>query len=293
MTVSPPIEALSQLASLHLQVHRLVEEVTLGEHAARGGGGGGDFLEHRNFRPGDSLPSVDWRASGRSERLLVKELRAERALRLSVLIDSSASMGPGEPVSKLRYGCWLGLCAAYIAGRAGDLASLSVDAGDARLEGAQSSPTPATLRALTAQLDELKAGGETTLSKALERLGQRAGSRRGLLLVISDLLEADEPFWAGMASMRAQGWHLVVLQVMAGEEREFPFEGATRFTPLETGEPLILDASSIRRAYLEELARFDERCASSARRVGATYHQARCDRSPLPLLRQLTQERLR
>ena len=277
------IEELSRLGRLHLQVRRLVEAVPLGAHAARGVQGGGDFVEHRAFRPGDEPARVDWRASARSTRVLVREQRAERRLSGHTLIDTSASMRTGEPVSKWRYACWLGLASAYCARLGGDAAELHAVAGvpRAKLRLRQI----AELDTAAQTFEQITPEGQTDLSAALGALAER--SERGLGVIVSDLLSVDETFWRQLSELRSRGWHLVVLRVLAEDELGFDYRGPIRFTGLEGEAPLVADAGALRAAYLEELARFDAECLAAAASAGVRFVPCRTGQSPIEPIRRL------
>jgi uncharacterized protein (DUF58 family) len=277
------IEELSRLGRLHVQVRRLIEAMPLGAHAARGVQGGGDFVEHRAFRAGDEPARVDWRASARSERVLVREQRAERRLMVHALIDTSASMKSGEPVTKWRYGCWLGLAAAYCARRGGDAAELHGIAGDPsakhRLRGI------AELESVADRFEAIEPAGQTNLYAALEPLA--ALPDRGMAVIVSDLLSVDDQFWKQLAELRSRGWHLAVMRVLAEDELNFAHTGPIRFTGLEGEEPLVVDAGALRQAYLEELERFDAHCIEQAAFAGVRLIRCDTGRSPLEPLRSL------
>ncbi len=285
------IEALAHLGALRFQVQRLVEAAVDGLHDARGLGGAGEFIEHRHYRLGDTPRRIDWRATARRDAVMVQELRPEKRLEVAVLVDTSGSMASGEPTSKLRYAWWLGLGAAYIAQRTGDGAGLHLLAGDGRWRRRLRAGL-AELAAWTEELENIEASGQTDLSGAIGEIGNSMGSK-GLLIVISDLLEADDQFWRGLGELRQRGWHCAVVRLLAAEEVDFNFEGGVRFEPIERGEALTVDAQAIRSAYLEELARFDDECRTRAAEAGAHLLLARNDDSPVAILRQLTREQLR
>jgi uncharacterized protein (DUF58 family) len=285
------IEALARLGALRFQVQRLVEAATEGLHDARGLGGAGEFIEHRHFRTGDSPRRIDWRASARRDNVMVQELRPEKRLDVAVLVDTSASMGSGNSISKLRYGWWLGLGAGYIAQRAGDGAGLHLLAGKARWQ-RRLRRGLAELGLWAEELETIEAEGATNLGDAVAEIGGELGSK-GLLIVVSDLLEADEQFWRGLGELRQRGWHCAVVRLLAAEEVDFDYEGGIRFEPIERGEPLTIDAQAIRSAYLQELERFDEDCRRSAAQAGANILFARNDDPPVAVLRRLTREYLR
>ena len=285
------IEDLAHLGALRFQVQRLVEATIDGLHDARGLGGAGEFIEHRHYRVGDTPKRIDWRASARRDSVMVQELRPEKRLEVAVLVDTSGSMATGQPTSKLRYAWWLGLGAGYIAQRAGDGAGLHLLAGDGRWRRRLRAGL-SELAAWTEELEAIEAGGQTDLSGAIAEIAGSIGSK-GLLIVVSDLLEADESFWRGLGELRQRGWHCAVIRLLAAEEVDFNFEGGVRFEPIERGEALTVDAQAIRSAYLQELAKFDEDCRTRAAGAGAHLLLARNDDSPVAILRQLTRENLR
>ncbi len=282
------VEELSRLGRLHLQVRRLIDASDLGAHAARGRLGGGDFIEHRAFQPGDEPNRIDWRASARNDALLMREQRAERRLDVVVSIDSSASMRSGEPVSKWRYACWLGLGVAYAARRAGDAADIRVGGGQPKAR--MRLRTVAELATVADALEDVEPAGITDLRADLE--GLNASRQRGLLVVVSDLLSAEAPFWQGLAHYRGLGWHVVVLRVLAQDELAFDYRGPVRFSGLEGEEPIIVDAGAMRAAYLDELNRFDASCSDAAASAGARLLLCDTGRSPIEPLRHLLEAAL-
>jgi uncharacterized protein (DUF58 family) len=231
---------------------------------------------------------VDWRASARGDQLLLREQRAERRLQVRVLVDSSASMSSGEPVSKWRYSCWLALACAYAARRAGDSVELFAGGGENSVKMRFRSLAEIDLRA--EELEQFSASGGTDLAAAIE--APCAGSSRGLLIVVSDLLQADAAFWGALATQRQRGWHIVVLRVLAGDELKFETQGAVRFEGLEGEASLVVDAGAMRAAYLDELRRFDEECAEGASSAGARLVLCDSSANPLGTLRQLLEEQL-
>ena len=282
------VEQLARLGRLHLQVRRLIEAEELGSHAARGRRGGGDFFEHRAFRSGDEVGRIDWRASARGDQLLMRERRAERQLRVVVMLDSSGSMSTGEPVTKWRYGCWLGLGTAYAARRAGDRAELLVRAGEP--EGNWSLRSIGDMEHIGASLEAIEPSGTTDFLAAFEDVAGRQS--RGLLVVVSDLLEADEAFWSALTEQRLRGWHVAVLRVLARDELTFDHRGPIRFEGAEGGEPLTVDAGAVRVAYIEELHRFDAECEAAAARAGARLILCDTGEHPIRPLRALLEEPL-
>ena len=277
------IEELSRLGRLHVQLRRLIESMPLGAHAARGVQGGGDFVEHRAFRTGDEPARVDWRASARGSRVLVREQRAERRLTVHALIDTSASMKTGEPVSKWRYGCWLGLAGAYCARRGGDAAELHGVAGEpsAKLRLRRI----AELDVAAQTFEQLEPSGQTDLSAALAPLAERP--ERGMAIIVSDLLSVDQVFWKQLGELRSRGWDLSILRVLAQDELSFDHTGPVRFTGLDGEEPLVADAGALRQAYLHDVELFDEECMMQAASAGVRLIRCHTGQSPVEPIRSL------
>src|SRR5690606_40745106 len=63
--------------------------------SSRDPGQGVEFLDFRPYQPGDELRYADWRAYARTGRLYTRLYQAERAVRLHLVVDDSASMSVG------------------------------------------------------------------------------------------------------------------------------------------------------------------------------------------------------
>jgi len=82
----------------------------LGDRLGRGLGNSLDFVEHRDYAPGDDLRLLDWRAYARTDRMFVRRYRAEVAPVVEVVVDLSASMAvtdaKGAALRELVEGFW-------------------------------------------------------------------------------------------------------------------------------------------------------------------------------------------
>jgi len=105
------------------------------------------------------------------------------------------------------------------------------------------------------------AGTRSDLAKPLNRLADSI-SRRGLVVVVSDLLDDPDAVLAGLKHLRFRGMEVVVFHVFDPAERTFPFSQATRFRDLETGAEVVTAPAVVREAYLkrfeEERVRFEQ-----------------------------------
>ena len=108
---SPPRRGLdpqvvSRLGRLDLKARLVVEGFISGLHKSPFHGFSVEFVEHRQYMPGDPLRSVDWKVYAKSDRFYVKQYEDETNLRAHLVVDHSASMAwasrPGA-VTKLEY----------------------------------------------------------------------------------------------------------------------------------------------------------------------------------------------
>ncbi|MEZ4337421.1 MAG: DUF58 domain-containing protein [Sandaracinaceae bacterium] len=178
------------------------------------------FVEHREYRPGDDLRLLDWRAYARSDRHQIKRFEQETHLRASLVIDRSGSMaygGEGRPTKAEHAATLLGALALILV-RQGDAAGLSVidQAVQKRLP---PRTRPAHLEEVLVELARPpERGTPTNLHDALTEVAERA-RRRGLVAIASDLLDFDEAALAPLSHLIGRGHDVVVFQVLDPADR--------------------------------------------------------------------------
>src|SRR3989454_824404 len=110
------------------------------------------------------------------------------------------------------------------------------------------------LRSLLVRLDRLALGNKTDVSKPLHLLADGI-VRRGMVVVISDLLDDPERVVDGLRHFRFRGTDVIVFHLLDPDELTFPFERAARFRDMEIGYELMAVPSLVRADYLAELER--------------------------------------
>ena len=182
-----------------------------GSHARRAAGPGAEFWQYRELQPGEAVDRVDWRRSGRSDHLYVRELERKDPVRLWLWVDSSPSM---------------------------DFAS--ADSVPDKLDRAQVVAAALGLAAI--------AGGERVGD--LARPGERGPPDQLLATLGSDRVPPDAPFGAGDAIVlvgdfldgaptawveraAAAGAIGALVAIIDPAEADFPFNGRTRFEAVE------------------------------------------------------------
>jgi hypothetical protein len=90
--------------------------------------------------------------------------------------------------------------------------------------------------------------------------------RRGLIVVISDLLDQPEEVAKGLKQLRSRGSDIMVFQVLDQDELKFPFKEPSVFQDMEEDLKLLTDPHAIRAAYLDAIhgliKHYRESCAA-------------------------------
>jgi len=265
-------EALARLHRLELLARAVVEGFVAGRHLSPYKGFSVEFAEHRQYAPGDDMRDLDWRAYGKSDRYYVKQYVEETNLRVTILLDASGSMGyrgslassaDGQMLSKFEYARFLAASLAHLMIHQQDAVGLVTF--DTRIR-AHIPPRsrPGHLRVLLGELAAAGCGGQTAVAPILHDVARRS-HRRGLMVVISDLLDDPGEILRALHHFRHRRHEVMVLHVLAEEELTFPFEQFTEFGDLESpaGRQRV-DPCAIRREYLDQfrrhVARLEEGC---------------------------------
>lgn len=259
---------MARLTGLQLRARAVVEGFLTGLHQSPYHGFSVEFSQHRPYMPGDSLKHLDYKVLGRTGRYYIKQYQEETNLKAYILLDHSGSMGylSGE-VSKLGYGSNLAAALALLLLRQRDAVGLVTFAEQITML----MPTRSAmgwLTPLTTALEGLAPAGETKVADALMEIAERV-KRRGLVVLISDLLDDQERIISGLRAIRHLGHELLVFHVLDPMELSFAFPRDARFRDLESGQILPSRPWHIRGDYQREMADFIDRYrqACSERRI--------------------------
>ena len=264
-------EAIARITRLELRARAVVEGVLAGLHKSPYKGQSVEFLQHREYVRGDDLRRVDWKVWARQDRLYVKEFEEETSLRLALVVDASSSMDyKSGSLSKYDYAATLAASLAWLALSHGDAAGCAVF--DSQVRAAvpartKRSQLASVVEVLETVRGEASKGRATAFLPVLKTLSETL-PRRGLVVLISDLLGDREGMFQGMQLLRKRGHDLVLLHVMDDDELTFPFDGPTRFEGLEIPDHLACNPRALRAGYLAAveafLAEARRRCAAAS-----------------------------
>jgi uncharacterized protein (DUF58 family) len=245
-------KVLAKLKKLYLRARLVVDGVMIGIHPSRAKGISAEFEEHREYTPGDDARRIDWKAYAKFDRYFIKEYRQTTNLKAYIILDSSSSMGyASNGWSKFDCGSTLSASLAYLMLKQQDAVGLITFSN--RIE--KIIPPKAIhgyLFAILRELEERIPRGVTRTGFVLQEL---AGSvkRRGIIVLISDLLDEPEEVLKGLKQLRSRGNDIIVFHLLDKDELEFPFKEATLFQDLEEDLKLLTDPYSVRSAYLKTL----------------------------------------
>ena len=242
-------EVVSQLARIDLVARLVVEGFITGLHKSPYHGFSVEFAEHRQYMPGDPIKDIDWKAYGKSDRLYVKEYEEETNLKAYILLDCSGSMGfaSGAPVSKFDYGSYLAAALTYL--MLGQRDAVGLATFDTRIR--RYIPPKSVRSHLSVILKELEASevsSQTNVAETFHELAERI-ARRGLIIIISDLLDDPDKTLMGLRHFRHKKHEVLVFHVLDPREKDFGFGREARFVDLETQEEVLTQPWHIRRAY--------------------------------------------
>jgi uncharacterized protein (DUF58 family) len=248
-------EVIKRIGRLEIRARHIVEGLLSGMHRSPYYGQSIEFLQHREYVPGDDLRRVDWKVWAKQDRLYVKQYEEDTNLRCCLLVDVSASMAYGSgPLTKCDYAVTAAAALAYLLLRQQDAVGCAVFDENIR----QTIPVRTStshLNTIVRALDSKEPKDKTSLYKVLTRVAETY-PRRGMMILISDLLVDTGDLERGLRLLRQLGHDVLVLHVLDDDELDFPFARPARFEGLETDDHVTCNPRSLREGYLKALDEF-------------------------------------
>ncbi|MCK4299558.1 MAG: DUF58 domain-containing protein [Planctomycetes bacterium] len=248
-------EAASRLRNLNLVARSVVEGFVSGLHRSPYHGFSVEFADHRKYTPGDNIRDLDWRAWAKSDRFYIKRYEEETNVNAHLLLDVSASMTfRSRGLSKLEYACFLAASLAYLMVRQQDSVGLVVfaDGIEKRLP-----PHSSTLHLneLLRTLETVEPVAETDIAATFHQLAEMI-KRRGLIVILSDLLDEEREVLRALRHFRHRRHEVIIFHILDPAERRFPYSRLSDFIDLETGSRLQVDPRFVRQDYLKQIEAF-------------------------------------
>ncbi|MBT3217378.1 MAG: DUF58 domain-containing protein [Candidatus Marinimicrobia bacterium] len=240
----------ARLNSMGLRARLVVEGYLIGQHKSPFHGFSVEFADHMAYNPGDNIRHVDWKLYGKTDRYYIKRFEEETNLRSFILMDTSKSMAfSSGTVSKLDYSGYLAAALSYLMVRQRDGVGLVLF--DEEIQSLISpKSTQSQLNAILGKLEHAKPGKQTQLGNVLHEMADRI-SKRGLVIVISDLFDNFDSVISGLKHFRHNNQEVIVFHILDRQEEQFQFNTRSKFLDLETGETITTEPWQIRTAYKE------------------------------------------
>jgi uncharacterized protein (DUF58 family) len=250
-------EVAAALGSFELVAKFVVEGFITGLHKSPYHGFSVEFAEHRPYMPGDAIRNIDWKLFARTDRHFVKQFEEETNLKAYIILDRSASMNyTGDPkrITKYKYASILAASLAYLLNRQQDAVGLGLYDEEVRLfmpARLKSSYLREILKAIQTTQPSEKTKTASALRSLLERI-----KRRGLVIVISDLLGNADEIISSLKLLRHAGHEVIVFQVLDPIERNFALDtGDVTIIDMETGETMKTQPVQLQREYQRAMER--------------------------------------
>ncbi|HJR62659.1 MAG TPA: DUF58 domain-containing protein [Gemmatimonadaceae bacterium] len=269
---------IAALGRIEIIARWIVDGFLTGLHRSPRKGFSVEFAEHRPYQPGDELRYVDWKIAARADRWVVKQYEEETNLRATIVLDVSRSMawtGDAARLTKLAYAERLTAALSLLFLRQHDAVGL------VRFDEAIRTSVPPRARSghwrrIVASLDDPGSGHASRAPDALEKAG-RLIVRRGMVVLISDLLMEPDDVLPHVRSLRLQGHHVAVLHLLDPSERELPLTTDAVFVDPESSTEVTATVADVRAAYRATVEAALQEWRSSLTALGASYETITTD----------------
>ncbi len=259
-------DEIAKISRLELRARKVVEGFVSGLHRSPYFGQSIEFVQHREYVPGDDTRRIDWKVWSRTDRYYLKQFEEDTNVRVVLLVDGSESMqfGTGS-LTKFEYAQTVAAALAMLVLKQND--SVGVGLFDSQIRSMiPSSSRHNHLSTILQGLSAETAGGKTDMIGVLRRAAE-AMSHRSIVILISDLMCDREQLFKGLQLLRQRKHEVLIVHTMDDQELDFDYAGTLRFEGLEDGGKLTCDPAALREGYLNAVEKFLEiirrRCAGS------------------------------
>ena len=251
--LSPAI--LAKIDNMSLRAKLVVEGYLVGRHKSPYHGFSVEFAEHRSYGQGDEIRHIDWKLYGKTDRYYIKRFEEETNLRSYILLDTSKSMSfKSKSISKLKYGTSLAAGLTHLMTNQKDAVGLILfDKSIKKYIPPRTSNSHKNI--IFNSLSKCRAGDDTNIRSILDAMAERI-KKRGLVILISDLLDDPENVIKGLNHFRHNKQEVIVFHLMDRQEFDFNFNERTKFKDMETGELITTDPWHIRSSYQQQINSF-------------------------------------
>jgi len=251
--LSPSI--IKKIDNLYLRAKLVVEGFIVGLHKSPYHGFSIEFSEHRPYTFGDEIKFIDWKLLAKTDKLYIKQFEEETNLKSYILFDKSSSMNFGSgDISKFEYAKNICACLSYLMIKQQDAVGLTTF--DKKINTSISPKSKIShLNYLLKVLNNTKIEGETKISNILHSLAESI-KKRGLIILISDLIDNPKDVLSGLRHFRYKGHEVIIFHIIDDKEINFDFNSPINFIDLEDQKMIKTDPRQIKTDYKESFDNF-------------------------------------
>ena len=225
-------DLIARISRQELTARRLVNGFLAGKNRSNRHGHSVEFVEHREYAPGDDLRHLDWKVLGRMDRYYIKRYEEETNITAVLLVDVSGSMTyKSKDMSKFELAAYGASALAYLLSRQRDSVGLALFDSDVRAF-VPPSAKRVTVANIAKKLIDSEPRGKTTLSDIVERVSHDL-PRRCLFIILSDFFVSSENVVEAVKYLDVHGHDGILVQTLDGAEKSFPFGANVLFRSLE------------------------------------------------------------
>lgn len=275
--------AVMRIKSLPLRARAVVEGFYNGLHRSPFHGFSVEFSEYRPYTIGDDLRSLDWKLYARTDRYYIKKFEDETNRRCYLVMDQSKSMGFGSlEYNKIEYARTLvATLAYYLTLQRDNIGLLTFDEQVGEFISARH--RPGHLRQLMVALSRPVAGQGTNLDEPLKQIAALV-RRRGLIVLVSDMLAPVETLQTNLAYLRSRGHEVMILRTLDPAELSLGLDAPSMIVDMESGRQIYLDPDAARETYQQRFSEHREQLQAICNSLGVDLYELQTDQ---PLERSL------
>lgn len=232
---------LQRVETLQTLVKKNIAGLFGGNHKSKTYGSSCEFVDYRNYIPGDDITKIDWNAYARSENLYLKLYLDERQLHTRIYIDVSQSMAYGDG-KKAEMALQIAATLAYLSICELDRVSIFTIRGSEVTEVISAISGRERYFADITKLNDIEFNGECFITEGI--LPSKVGYGDGLSVIISDFLTHSD-YESAIDFLADKKRDLLCVQVLTSEE----------INPRVRGKNIFYDSENSNRSYRKNINR--------------------------------------
>lgn len=247
------LQDLRRLESFQFSPRRILDGQYTGRHATPQRGQSVEFRDFRQYMPGDEVANVDWKVYGRTDKLYVRIYENETELKVTALVDASASMAyrGSLPDSKFDQACRIAAAIGFLVTHQQDRFGFGLS-----LAGLDNYQRPvASLTHLIGILNLMETAvpqGRALLARSIQQVASKVG-RGEILVVLSDLWDDKSAVLKAASQVTHRGGEVIFFHLLHDDEIELPSLSNALFVDSESGQRLRLNLDDVRAKYKDKM----------------------------------------